>query len=286
MKRRAFTLIELLLAVSLVSVVIAASFAALSTITSIWRGASSLTEEVHRADVVMDQIAMAIRSAYYPDAGDPPPQGYGMQIINDGDEDEAHDMLEWVKCGGALIGSGSLLASSPHKIRLWTAKPGALDGDLSPGGIAIKSWPVSPIPEDFDPEDDEQAPPFLFQEGDYSLEIKLLDPRDNLAKGQMPKKPEEWNPDTEEMWIDEEWQSTGNYTNRLPHSVKLSLYLPGAKDGKERTVLTRVVLVPVAPHSWSAKKKKKENAPRRHVLPQGAWRPDRPPPPRPPSSAP
>lgn len=255
MKKRAggFTMIELLIAVALTATIVGASVFAFTTATRIWRAASDSADAIHHGDYIMGQIVSALRSAYYPDTAKPSAQ-HGMVLTSDGEDEEAHDILSWVKFGSALVGRKSGLADSPHRIMLYTLGEGESDDErYAEGGLFIKAWRLSAQVEDFDPEDEEYVKPRLLMPEVLALDFQVLDPEDNLAKGQAPKPlQEDFEGQGGLKWIDgEEWKD--DYTNRLPYSVMATLYLKPTEKGQEPIALRRVVKLPTAPLSWRDK---------------------------------
>lgn len=250
--RGGFTMIELLIAVALTATIVGASIFAFSTATRIWRAGTDAADAIHHGDYVMEQLVSALRSAYYPDTSQPSVQ-HGMVLVNDGDEDEAHDSLSWVKFGSALVGRNSGLADSPHRIVLYTVGKGEADDEaLAEGGLVAKVWRLSAQVEDFDPEDEEYVKPRLLMPDVLALDFKVLDPEDNLADGKEPVPDQD---DFDEQggfeWIDEDWKD--DYTNRLPYAVMATLYLKPTEKDADPIALRRLVTIPSAQLSWRDK---------------------------------
>ena len=59
---------------------------------------------------MLDNLTMALRSAYFPDGGG---KGYGFFLEDSGDGPAASDVISWVKLGSALVGRHSQMADSP-----------------------------------------------------------------------------------------------------------------------------------------------------------------------------
>ena len=251
-KIRGFTLVEVLLSVAILGLVAALVATTFSTAVEVWRQSKIIADRTHHGDAVMEQVVQALRSAYYPDSSSSSvvPE-YGMQLINDGEKEEARDSLMWVKLGSALVGQGAEVANAPHKIVLYSLGPGESANDkYSEGGIFIKTWRTSSLPDEFDAEDEEYVKPFLVAPGVVAMDIQVLDPADNLAKGQSPKiRTSEWEEDFQ--WIDEDWRD--DYTNRLPYAVKATIYLPPSEEGGSPIPVSRVIQIPTAPLSWRDK---------------------------------
>lgn len=248
--KEAFTLIELLLAVSLMAVIIVVGFVSFNTVNRIWRVGTNASSSIQHADFVLEQLAMALRSAYYPDSAKPSP-AYGMTLVSEEDGNEAHDSLSWIKLGSALVGKDSLVSSSPHRIIVSTISPGESDiPGFENGGLIIKAWRISALPEDFDPEDEEYVKPLLVSSGITGLDFQLLDPDGNLLEGKSPT----YNKDSIDdglKWITEEWRD--DYTNRLPYAVEATLHLPPSEKDGEPISIKRVITIPASPLSWRDK---------------------------------
>ena len=246
--RRAFTMIELLLAITLMSIIVAAGYASFAVATRVWRTGTAASDSIQHADYILDLLSMALRSAYYPDASRPSP-AHGMQLFNDGDDENAHDTLVWVKLGSALVGKNSPVANTPHKISVTALRPGDSDREgFEDGGLEIRAWRMSALPEDFDENDEEYVKPLLVTPEVIALDFKLLDPDGNLLEGEAPDAE-----DAEEglKWIDEDWKD--DYTNRLPYAISMAVFLRPPEEGGTPIKVQRLVTIPTAPLSWRDK---------------------------------
>ena len=250
---RGFTMIELLISVALTATIVAAGLLAFTTATSIWRNGTDTADAIHHGDYVMGQIVSALRSAYYPDATAPSTR-HGMVLENDGDEEEAHDKLSWVKLGAALVGGKSGFADTPHRIELSTVEEGKSDKEgFAEGGLVIRSWRLSAQTEDFDPadNDDGRVREKLLMPDVLALDFKVLNPEGNLENGEDPDFSEDDLDTLLDRFIDEDWKD--DYTNRLPYMVMATLYIKPAQKGEEPIPLRRLVRIPAAPLSWRDK---------------------------------
>ena len=179
---------------------------------------------------------------------------YGMQLVNDGDEDVARDSLTWVKLGSALVGADSEVANTPHKVVLSVVGKGeSEDETLAQGGLVLKAWRMTALPEDFDPDDEEFVKPLLLMPGIVALDFRVFNPKDNLEEGKLPGVEEEsaFELDDEKKWIDDDW--TGDYTNRLPYAVEATLYLEPPDERSDPIKVQRVTTLPTAFLSWPEK---------------------------------
>lgn len=249
-------MIELLLAVSLTTVIVVVGFMSFTTVNRVWRLGTEAADSINHADFVMGQLSMAIRSAYYPDASKPSP-AHGMVLVNDGEETESHDTLSWVKLGGALVGKDWKDSESPHKIEVRALAEGeSSEPGFETGGLMVRAWRTTALPEDFDPEDEDfkdYTKPYLVSPDVVAMEIKVLDPEENLARGKdMPefRSDDDFTEDKLE-WIDEDWKD--DYTNRLPYAVEATLYIRAPEEGGDPIPVKRIITIPAAPLSWRDK---------------------------------
>lgn len=243
MNRSGFTLIELILAIMLLAVVTTTAYMSLTSATRSWRVGTEIADSFHHADYIMEQICMALRSAYYPDSDKPKPE-YGLSLIPDGGDDaDSRDSISFVKLGSALVGADSDLADTAHRVELSLLEPGERsEPELEQGGLVLRAWRLVGQPEDFDPEDEEFVQPLLLTPGVIGLDFKVLDPQNNLSQGRAPTQ------DDEIEWIDADWKD--DLTNRLPFAVTCTLYFPPPDKHEDPIEVTRIIEIPMAPMSW------------------------------------
>lgn len=217
---RGFTLLELLLAVSLMAVAATVTFMVFFTATRAWKRGVALADSLHHGDFVVDQLSLALRSAYYPDTGAAGDE-YGFWM-EDASGDSPRDEMSWVKLGGALVGRDWPAVGSPHRV-IVSVEPDK-DGRDS---VCVRAWRMQGQPEEFDPVEDVE-PVFL------SRRVHGLNCR-----------PAYKTDDGTIEWLDE-WEDT----NRIPIAVEVTLYVDPVDDGEPPVEVKRVVSIPVASRSW------------------------------------
>jgi prepilin-type N-terminal cleavage/methylation domain-containing protein len=213
------TLIELLLAVSLMAVVAVIAFSSFAAVTGAWRRGLTLSERLHHGDFVMEQLAMGLRSTYFPDT-DRGHERYGFRLSDEGDGAGVSDEIAWVKVGGSLVGDDKAYAAAPHRVRFDVGE--TREGE----GARVRAWRVKGLPEDFDPEEDVE--PELLSRRVIGFNCRTLSPEDVSDEGEL------------------DWQDEWHFTNDLPLALELTLYLEPTERGGEAPALRRVVEVPVA----------------------------------------
>ncbi len=216
-----FTLLEVLLSVTILSLVSTVTFMTFSAATSAWQRGVTLCDRLHHGDFVVNQLVMGLRSAYYREGGEQPDCGF--QHTNNGDGPEATDEISWVKLGGALVGRDQSYAGSPHRVRFFLA-----DDEEGRRSAAVTSWQINGQPDDFDPD---------------SLDPVFLSSR---VKGFNCRAAYELDGNGKINWLDE-WIET----NKIPSMVEITLYIQPIKDGEPPVELKRVLGLRVAEVIWN-----------------------------------
>ena len=210
-----FTLLELLLALTILSVVTAVTYLCFSTVTMAWKKGLALSDAMEHADFVMEQLVMGLRSAYYADAS------CGFTLENNGDGANSGDEIGWVKLGTALVGSQCPFSGSPHRVVFSVQKD--REGK---DAVLVKAWRLRGQLEDFKPEEVEPIP---ISSGVIGFNCRARDPESEDVK-----------------WLDD-WEET----NRIPTSVEVTLYMKPLQEGEEPVEIKRIVEIPVAPLAWA-----------------------------------
>ena len=103
MTRRAFTMVELLVAVLLVGVLSTFAVLTFNAVTTAWTVSEEYLDKVQRSDYAIDQVISGLRSMYYPHTGKQD-ANYGFVLVNNGEgkEPKESDVIEWAKTGVAM----------------------------------------------------------------------------------------------------------------------------------------------------------------------------------------
>jgi len=220
-RRRGFTLLEIMLAVALLAVAMSVTWMCFSVVTTAWKKSQQLSDDISHADYVMEQLVMGLRSSYYTDGA------CGFWLKDDGDGSGARDSISWVKMGSALIGTESPIGGAPHRI-VFTLE----DEGSGESAVSVKAWRLRGLPENFDPEKD--VKPVLIARGIVGFNCRVEDP--TAAKNAKDDKAIEWS---------DEWKDT----NRIPQYVELTLYMKPLDKGEDPVEVRRVVCIPIAKDS-------------------------------------
>ena len=219
--KEAFTLLELLIAMSILAIAMTVAYATFSTVITAWKRGTALTDNLHHGDFVIEQLAMALRSTYYPDTkGQAPAYGFVHEDNGDGTGGKS-DVISWVKLGTALVGDDCIFAGSPHRTEFTVERD-----DEGEGVATMKAWRILGQTEDFDPEEMEST---ILAKRIVGFNCRAAH---ELIEGEID-------------WIDE-W----DHTNQLPAAIEVTLYVDAMDKGKDPVEMKRVIGVPVAPLAW------------------------------------
>ena len=217
-RRAGFTLVEILIALTLLGLLTVMLFTSFYSVTRAWETGRSVIDSTGHSDYLMEQLTAAFRSAYTPGSG----EKYGLIFQDDGEDEEARDTIEWTKVGPALVGEDAEFASVPHRIRVSITDE---DGDF-PGGFTVRAWRQDLQLEDFDPEVDTTE--LCLSPKVIGFNCRLLDPDQARTA------------DDEINWIDE-WTKT----NMLPTALELTLWMEPPEDDGEPIQSQRIVEIPM-----------------------------------------
>ncbi len=222
-QRAGFTLLEMIIAVTVLATAMTVIVLTFSNISRAWRDGSTAAAGLNHADAILDQLSAGLRSAYFKKSRGPLSSVYGFWLENDGSGPDARDRISWVKTGSALIDPEAAEAASLHRL-VFTIE----DDERNRPCVAVKSWRPFGQKEDFDPEKD--TPFFYVSSGVQGFDCEVCTNADGFGEF-------DW---------DEEWEET----NRIPPYVHLTLYLKPGQEGNEPLKVERVVAIPTAPLSW------------------------------------
>ncbi|MFA7158967.1 MAG: type II secretion system protein [Kiritimatiellia bacterium] len=252
---RAFTLIELIVALALLVIALGITFSTFYSISKAWQRGQAMADRLNRGEFIMEQIVCGLHSAFFPvrqssSATNSAPAGtnaqatgetatassssdYGFALSDNGEGSGARDSISWVKTGSALLGPEDALWRGLHRVRLTVEEDE--DGRLA---VATRAWRPYGNTLDFNPED---LDPYFISEKIAGINFRVASEAEENAD-------EGW------QWEDE-WGDLDT-TNRLPLAVEIVLYLDPVDDANDPVEIKRVVEIPVAPLSWSANKTK------------------------------
>ncbi len=218
LRRQGFTLVEILIALTILGLLTVMLFTSFHTVTNAWTIGRATIDATGHSDYLMDQLSAALRSAYYPGSG----EKYGFIFTDDGEDENARDWIEWTKVGPALVGEDAEFSEVPHRIRVAVTDP---EGDF-PGGFTIRAWRQDLQLDEFNAEEDTAE--LTLSPKVIGFNCRMLDPETERTA------------DDELNWMDE-WTKT----NTLPTAVELTLWLTPPDDDEEPIESKRIVEIPM-----------------------------------------
>lgn len=222
--KRGFTLIEVLLSITILGVIATIVSSVMHTSVESWRVSTEIADRSHNGEAIMEQLVMSLRSAYYPESNVKSYE-YGFRHEDGGAFPNSEDKVSWVKIGNSLIGEDVQWAGVAHRIEVY------MDKTDNGSGLFVKAWQLVGLDDDFDPEEDVE--PILLCDQVVGFDCRMLDPEKTIEIGEPIE------------WIDE-WAPS----NRIPYKVMVSLALQQKGSREKPTEYVRCIDIPMAYLSW------------------------------------
>ena len=240
--RRAFTLVEILLAVVLLGVLTAITMATFNAVTRSWQISTDYLDKMQRTDFALNQVVSGLRSLYYPHGGEQS-YDYGFYLTDNGDgqDPDRSDVIEWSKRGSAIVGSKSAAADTVHRVQLMVLEEGNHDymDPIEVTGLYARHCPdVTLRPKDnrddidFSFANDEMYQPVLIADGIVGFNCRVL-PSDEKVEAEH-----------DESLFEDKWETS----NAVPYKVELTFYLadPEGRAYRSNTApIMRIVRMPL-----------------------------------------
>lgn len=244
--RRAFTMLELLMAVMLLGMMSVVSIITYRAVTNGWRVSREYMDRLQRTDYALDQLVAGLKCAYYPHAGEQN-YDYGFLLTDNGDgmSPRDSDVIEWTKRGPALIG-GSAAGDATHRIQVRVLE----EGDSSWGeriektGLYARVKPMAKVMPESAASTGEDR--FTFSNEELYRPILVAKDVDGFNCRVQEKEPENADGKKEDKdAFEDEFASS----NAVPYKVQLTFYVqkedPEYASRRQRVPILRVVRLPV-----------------------------------------
>ncbi len=240
--KRAFTLVEILLAVVLLGVLTAITMATFNSVTRSWQISTDYLDKMQRTDFALNQVVSGLRSLYYPHGGEQSyDYGFCLYDNGDGEDPDRSDVIEWSKRGSAIVGSKSAAADTVHRVRLMVLEEGNHDyiDPIEVTGLYARHCPdVTLRPKDnrddidFSFANDEMYQPVLIADGIVGFNCRVL-PSDEKVEAEH-----------DDSLFEDTWEAS----NAVPYKVELTFYLadPEGRAYRSNTApIMRIVRMPL-----------------------------------------
>jgi prepilin-type N-terminal cleavage/methylation domain-containing protein len=211
-KRQAFTLLELMVAMVILTIAMSIAFQAFSGTIRAWKRGTEVVDGIKHGDFAMSQLCSALNSTIY---FYNQRKSYAFKIEKDTVGGLPADTLNFVTASSAFMHESSPLKHGPHRIKLF------IDDDDT-GNPALFATAMPAIADDEEYEDEYDAEPMLVSRAIQGLEIML------------------WSEDLED-WTDE-WEKE----NSVPERIRMMIYVASEDENEEPIVFERVLELPVA----------------------------------------
>lgn len=218
-KSSGFTLLELLVALTILVFAFAIIWETFSGAVKAWQRGSQLLDELRHGDFVMEQLVSALRSAAFFKTN---PGRYGFRLETGNAGSYPGDKLSWVTISSAFIPPDSELSKGTHRI-IFSIE----DNDDGDPAVCIRAY--DPLLED---EDTVKIDRWFVSTEVQGIQCRVY----NLE---------------EKIW-ENSWE--GEKTNMLPSLVEITLYMNPIEKFGEPVTLKQVVEIPIAPAVTNAVK--------------------------------
>jgi len=206
----AFTLIEILIALTIMSLAMSVVIAAFVATLRGWHRGTDLIDKLHHGDFVMEQLVSATRSAAFFHNR---PDKFGFWLDDQEDGEYPTDEISFVTSGKSFLPRESIFANGMHRIFI-----GIEDNEDNEPAVAIRVMPHLANLENWEDRDG------MF----VSSTVKGLQCRVYNMQ-------------------DEEWQEEWEDTNAVPSLVEYTLFMDPLEDDDKPVTISRVVEIPVSP---------------------------------------
>lgn len=205
-----FTLVELLLALAIFSLVAAMAGGAFWSVLKAWTRGGEMLEQLHYGEYAMEQVVSALRgAAWFPSK----PEAFGFWLDDGGGTSAtAANEASWVTSGTAFLPPDSPFQHGLHRISV------TVEGSGEERGLVVRAWPH--LAEEVERGDVESW--------------KVAPGVNGFAC--------EWYDFEDERWT-QDWEET----NSLPKLVRVTLTMAKRKEFDEELELQRLVELEVAP---------------------------------------
>ena len=267
--RRAFTMIEMLIATMLVGVLTTLSVLTFQAVTHGWQISTDYMDKMQRTDYALNQVISGLRSMYYPHDGKQD-EKYGFVLTDNGDgkDPRRSDVIEWSKTGPAIVGTKNAIADTVHRVQVMVLEEGNNDYEekiQKTGLYARLCGDAALIPKDDNDDTDysfgneELYQPILIADGVVGMNCRVLKKLEDAGGGVRNES------ENDKKKFEDEFAES----NSVPYKVELTFFIENPDENfrsqTERAPMVRIVRLPIheqsldgsAPPSADGKEEKK-----------------------------
>ena len=249
--RRAFTMIELLLATMLVGVVTALAALTFQAVTRGWQVSADYMDKMQRTDYALNQVISGLRSMYYPHDGKQD-ERYGFTLADNGDGDSPRnsDVISWSKTGPAIVGTKNAVADTVHRVQVMVLEEGDNDykEPIQKTGLYARLCGDSAlIPQNADNDDTDYSfgnvdlyQPLLIADGIVGFNCRVVKTKEAAGEGRARNSGENDKDKFEDKF---------DTSNSVPYKVELTFQMESPDENlrsrTRRAPLVRIVRIPI-----------------------------------------
>lgn len=204
-----FTFVELLVALTILSLAFAIAISIFTSALKAWRRGSDELTKLHHGDFVMEQLVQALRSTAFFDSL---PEAYEFRLQKRHAGGHPGDVISWVTSSSAFMSLDSPYANGLHRIVVTVDRT-----DRGQYGVAIRAMPHLSEDEDLEPDS------WFVSTRVKGLRCRIFD--DEIGA----------------------WQDGWDESNSIPSLVEITLYMDPEEEYGPPTRIQRAVEIPVAP---------------------------------------
>ena len=243
MTRRAFTMVEMLLAVMLVGVITVLSVLTFRAVTKSWLVSTEYMDKMQRTDFALNQVISGLRSMYYPhDGKQDDAYGFVLEDGGTGENPDDSDIIEWSKTGPAIVGNKNALADTVHRVRVMVLEEGNSDWlePIEVTGLYARLCPDVALR----PKDDKDETDFSFANDEIYQPVLIADGIVGFDCKVMKEKPGEVKAENDKSLFEDVYETS----NAAPYKVQLTFRIadPEGKSYRSNTApLMRIIKIPI-----------------------------------------
>ena len=240
--RRAFTMVEILLAVLMLGMLTTVSVLTFNAVSRGWQVSTDYMDKMQRTDFALNQVVSGLRSMYYPHDGKQD-ERYGFVLTDNGDgsDPDDSDVIEWSKTGSAIVGNKSSVADTVHRVQVMVLEEGCRDyrDPVEVTGLYARQCPdVALRPADNSDDvdysfaNDDMYQPVLIADGIVGFNCRVL------------KTSEKVESENDERAFEDEFAES----NAVPYKVELTFRIadPEGRGYRSNTApVMRIVRIPI-----------------------------------------
>ena len=239
---RAFTMIEMLLAVLLVGVLTTVSIMTFNAVSRGWQISTDYMDKMQRTDFALNQVISGLRSMYYPHDGRQDDRyGFVLTDNGNGEDPDDSDVIEWSKTGSAIVGNKSSVGDTVHRVQVMVLEEGNHDyrEEVAVTGLYARQCPDvalrpkdNPDNIDFSFANEDMYQPVLIADGVVGFNCRVLKTADEIK------------PENDDRAFEDEFSES----NSVPYKVELTFRIadPEGRSYRSNTApVMRIVRIPI-----------------------------------------